>query len=74
MSDFRLRVLGPDRRVGMDLTLECDTKEHALLIAREVRSPFGHELLDGERFLCRFEAAWSAGGLALDDEDISDVL
>jgi hypothetical protein len=72
MPEFYLRVMGENRAISVDVEMECDTEEDAFRIAHEVRTPFGHELRSGERFLGRFERAWTAYPRIEDDGEDAD--
>lgn len=61
MSEYRVRVRGPGGIWGGNVGLDCETDAQAISLASSIDSPFGHDVCDGERFLCAFEANWGVG-------------
>lgn len=56
--DFHLLISGPDLLAVARLELDCEDEQAAMQIAANIVSPYGHELLAGERFIGRFDPAW----------------
>jgi hypothetical protein len=71
MPEFHLLLSGPDQQPVARLDLDCEDEQEAMRIAASVISPHGHELLEGNRFLGRFDPTWGEH-LEEEDEDSED--
>lgn len=58
-SKFWLVVYGPDAAPVGEASLDCEDSQEAVIMAFSTASPYGHDLLSGNGFLGRFEAALS---------------
>lgn len=70
MSDYHLLISGPDLAAVACLEIDCEDERTAMEIAASIASPYGHDLLQGGRFIGRFNPGW--GELLERYEDLAE--